>query len=383
MNVIHFVIKRAPCEPAFSPNAPCEPISAAALIAAAAISATASTASNMMNNASANSINLSNKEMAREQMRWQSGENFEAYRRQLDLQNQQNQFNLDMWNQANVYNEKYNDPSAVVDRLKRAGLNPQAYFGSPATSDVSGISASQASVPSGVSPVMPQSVFSPTDLSGIGNAANAFFQNQLLNKQADSMDVDTQIKKVELYFKSQKEVASLQETLASIQEKLGNVKKGSAEYDKLISEKDEIDWRLKLFKDTFEDMKERSKKENKLLDAQESNLISDTALKRIQGQLQSMNMQWFPKMQQAQLDVLRAQQTEIINSAALLVQQGKLVDKQACEQFIKNRMLNLEFNDQKIKHAIKNGENKATKTLYYFADYCSSLLFGNLKLFGK
>lgn len=55
----------------------------------------------------------------------QSKANRENYRYQQQLMNQQNAFNLDMWNKENAYN----DPSAVMQRLKAAGLNPNLVYG--------------------------------------------------------------------------------------------------------------------------------------------------------------------------------------------------------------------------------------------------------------
>lgn len=92
----------------------------------------------------------------------------------LALQNEQNAWSESMWNK----NNEYNSPSAQVQRLKAAGLNPNLAYGS-----LSGNVASQASAPSRNMP----SVVDPSSyLVAKSVAAKTSAETNLLNAQADA-----------------------------------------------------------------------------------------------------------------------------------------------------------------------------------------------------
>lgn len=353
------------------------------IVTGALISAGAGLFGNLLGASSQKSANEANMRIAQYNAQQQRLQNEQNYWYTQQLQNSQNAFSERMANEARDYNEQYNDPKAVVKRLQAAGINPASAFGQPYQANVSGIQSASPTF-NGNAPQLNTRVepYFP-DLSPISNAANAYFQNELLNKQVQSSDVDTQIKKVELRFKVASELSKLYESKARIENTIQNTKKGSAEFDKLQSEKSEIDNRIRLFNETFDDLKKREKLQNDIMSEQKTNIIADTAKKRADTWLTQLNAEWFPKMSDAQLSMLKEQEFNVIQQTALLVEQKRLTTKQAIEQHLKNGLLGLEFNDQSVKHGIKNGKNQATKTLYYFADYMSSLLLGNLKLFGK
>lgn len=63
----------------------------------------------------------------------QSAENQKMREYNLMLAKQQNQWNLEQWNRENAYN----DPSAQMERLRTAGLNPDLVYGSGSAANIS------------------------------------------------------------------------------------------------------------------------------------------------------------------------------------------------------------------------------------------------------
>lgn len=103
----------------------------------------------------------------------------EAQQRENELNRQFNhdeaelsrQFNERMWNAQN----EYSDPSSVVARLQRAGLNPALAFGGFDNGSLAasgGVASSSGSVNPG-----------PLDTSGIQSAGNAYMNSKLLEAQ--------------------------------------------------------------------------------------------------------------------------------------------------------------------------------------------------------
>lgn len=119
--------------------------------------------------------------------------NLEIARMNRDLQRETNAQQMSMfrdqmaenrwyWNKTN----EYNSPSAQVQRLINAGINPAFVMGNNSTSEASAMSAPAA--PSLTAPSVNAQV-QPLDYSFIGNGAftavNAYYQNRLLDAQKD------------------------------------------------------------------------------------------------------------------------------------------------------------------------------------------------------
>lgn len=93
------------------------------MIVPAIIAAAGALGASALGNASQNSANRTNVQLAQYQNNWQTAENDKAYARNLELWNMQNQ---------------YNSPSAQMARLRSAGLNPNLVYGSGVTGNSSG-----------------------------------------------------------------------------------------------------------------------------------------------------------------------------------------------------------------------------------------------------
>ncbi len=104
----------------------------------------------------------------------------QQYGYQTQLMDKQNQFNLDMWHQTN----EYNSPSAQVERLQAAGLNPAAMFGN--------VTSSQNLTSSSPSFGMP-----PASSSGFGMPSFGMpgFNSALVSSVLGMMDAVTNISK--------------------------------------------------------------------------------------------------------------------------------------------------------------------------------------------
>ena len=167
----------------FKPNQPCILSDAAATLASGIIGGGASIIGNLLGFGSNNAANQTNLEIARMNADLQRETNSQNYK----IFQEQNAFNEQMWNKQN----EYNLPSNVVKRLLDAGINPSAVFGNGAYSEAGSLQSANSNPM-----VAPQlnarvSPYSP-NLSGVGDAVNAFFQNQLISKNIESQGTANQ-----------------------------------------------------------------------------------------------------------------------------------------------------------------------------------------------
>lgn len=134
-----------------------------------------------------------------EQTRMTNEHNYKMWQEQqahnIDMFNMENQANIDMWNMQN----EYNDPSAQVERLRAAGLNPSMMMGNnpsgTASSSPATASAKPADAPSMQAP--PPQAFTPPGLQGLQQGLQAmlglqqsFAQSKLLPLQKEGLKLD-------------------------------------------------------------------------------------------------------------------------------------------------------------------------------------------------
>lgn len=143
----------------------------AAIAAAAALAGAAMTAKSVSDtNASNMQLNTNNANLARE------------------LQQSQNDYNTQMWER----NNEYNDYVSQVERMRKAGVNPAMLFSSSG-----GIQSSTATSGTGQpapSPIPMQS--SKYDFDSIGPIAQGFEQRRIERSKADIMQYDADIKRM-------------------------------------------------------------------------------------------------------------------------------------------------------------------------------------------
>lgn len=179
-------------------------------------------------------------------------------RKNIKAQQQENeknrQFQVDMWNKQNAYNEQYNSPQAQMQRLKDANINPHmAYMGANATMQASPVPSS-----SGTGDVKGSPIINPLDVNAIQNATMLESQKNLMDAQADNLRADAESKRTSTQGQillngiTQKDLDTYDiklETLLSMQ-KSGinvneqNIKESEQRITNLLTQNDEIKQRI-------------------------------------------------------------------------------------------------------------------------------------------
>ena len=183
LKFVNVVLKENLIGSPFAPNMKCNPALAAAAPALieAGGSALSSLLGGIFGSASQSSANKTNLEIARmnqQAIRETNNMNYNIH--QSDIAQQER-----MWKLQN----EYNDPSAVVQRLQRAGVNP-AFLGGQGLSSP----ASSMSVPSGAPMQAPTLDYQqqPYDISGaFQGAVNAFTQSRLASAAINKNEAET------------------------------------------------------------------------------------------------------------------------------------------------------------------------------------------------
>lgn len=104
----------------------------------------------------------------------------------IDMFNMQNQAAIDMWNMQN----EYNDPSAQIQRLSAAGLNPYLAIGN---GSAAGVASSAPAVGTATPATAPQMQAPPSEAFdiGIGQAVDRIFSSLNLMSQTRKTDAET------------------------------------------------------------------------------------------------------------------------------------------------------------------------------------------------
>ena len=122
-----------------------------------------------------------------------------ANRANLQIAREQNALNQSMLNQQQNFavrtwemQNEYNDPSAVSQRLREAGINPAAVFGAGTTQSAGGISNPSGLPAAGAHMEAPDvGQFYNQVGASVHNAVNAYFQARLLNEQVKKAQSET------------------------------------------------------------------------------------------------------------------------------------------------------------------------------------------------
>lgn len=215
---------------------------------------------------------------------------------------EQNEFNVDMWNKQNAYNA----PSAQVERLKAAGINPAAVLGSIGTGNMaSSLSSAPSSPAERANMVAPQLNYHaeplPSPLAGVPDAMNAFISNRLANAQIRNIESQASMNEV----KADLERQSFENSLL---DRLNNARRGSLEYEKASED-------LKLWRET-RDFEYRLRKssaemgEGSVLEAQER-----IATAKVEREILRSNAVWQDRLNAASYQSLLAGIRQAISAA--------------------------------------------------------------------
>lgn len=342
----------------YVPNKKCiDPITAGA-----GISALGGVANTVLSGIFGNAANKANIRMQRET----NAQNYQMFK-------EQQAYNLDMWNKQN----EYNLPANQVQRLLAAGINPSAVFGSGSVTPAGEINTGNP--PNMVAPRVQNPLPNPN--LGVGDAANAYFQNQLLNANSDKASADAAISRINAEYRATEIVSNLYEQMSRVSKNLQDVKVGSAQYGLLLRQKEDLQNRINLFNDTREELVRREKLQNDVMKNQAENLLADSTLKRAQTQYQNIVMMLYPKITSAQLNVMSAQFSDLMQSVQLKIKTGQLTDLQSIQQELETDITRHTLRDVQVKHGHHGGNPEALSKIKDMSTYIAGLLLDNLRLF--
>lgn len=120
----------------------------------------------------------------------------------MDMYNRQRNDALADWNMQNAYN----DPSAMMARLKHAGLNPNLAYGNPTTAGVaSSVRSSSQGSYNGKAPTV--------ETTGISDAIMMFYDIQKTQAQTDNIKAQAELARIKTESESQQIDKLVQETI--------------------------------------------------------------------------------------------------------------------------------------------------------------------------
>lgn len=246
----------------YTPRSKCEPFSATA----AGLTALGGVANSLIGGLFGSSANQKNIEMQRETNR----QNYQMFK-------EQQAFNLDMWNKQNAYN----DPSAQVDRLLKAGINPSAVFGNGSLSQAGTLTSPDA-------PQMQAAHVNPyqPDLR-VGEAVNAYMQNEMINAQKKKLNADTAHAEALTLFEQKSMDSRLRslQSLARRDDALGDMAKSELRYMQ-----DSYYWRLKSLR-------------NDIVSQEDQHRLTQEQIynHKLQNGLAEVQLAYAPRLNEAQL----------------------------------------------------------------------------------
>lgn len=279
----------------------------------------------------------------------------------------QAQFDRNMdWMREQYYgNQEYNSAAAQVERLRAAGLNPALAMSggnmSGVSSSVGAPSPSQFATAHSEPGLVDYTQFG----SAVGNAVNAYFQNQLLSKQVESQDINNDNARFAMQFRLEKLLAELQEVQSRAEEQRQRAGLHSKERDDLDSQIAFRRQQIRIIMSQAEDLMRQPEKQNALLDVQHDNMLADTALKRAQALAVESGIH------------LTAAQTEQILASIQQAWQQLSINRdfqQADAAYKRNAVIHMLSEDSATFESL--GLSKELLTSQKFSNYVGSVLGG-------
>lgn len=310
------------------------------------------------------------------------GSQSSANAQNLQMQRETNEMNYKIANEANQNSnnqfaqnlswlkEQYYDTdqySRLSASLRKAGLNPALALGSAnPVGSVGAASPTQfhaAQMEAGhVDPLSYDSLS-----ESVGSAVNAFYDNQYKTVQTESTRLDNTGKKLDLEIRA---IENRNKVDRQIQE-LENLKKEGRKTEKEIEELDErissLRQQAKLFDDQYDDLVNKPKKENRLLDLQGDSVEQDIVHKKIENML-------LPKLMQSQIDLNSAQRKSLVDNLQLieptiekLKAEGKLTDAKSIGEYLMNGQNAIKFLQENHLEEMynKDGITKKGRDFFY------------------
>ena len=219
--------------------------------------------------------------------------------------NKQNQWNLNMWNKTN----QYNDPASQMNRLKQAGMNPNMY-GTQIISNNSAASAPSSADLANQNPIV--------DQAAAANLADAVGNLEVGQKNAEANMKSAQAAETNAEANSLNAQTNQARQQVDALVAAADIKLKGAEKERCIAQVSQINQQITNLKKEFEILDEKSKQEvietaRKTL---EQDLYEKYGEKQILAELNLKNSQAHLNMSQAHLAEVNASLAPIFADAA-------------------------------------------------------------------
>lgn len=254
---------------------------------------------------------------------------------QRELFREQMAYNTDMWNKQN----EYNLPANQVQRLLAAGINPSAVFGSGSVSEAGQLTAPNA-------PNLQQAHVSPYDFdfSGVGQAVNSYFQNQLINEQKKNISAETKHTEF-LTLEGNKKLLPTLEFLQNQAKKEGVL--GDIARSQLAYAQDSYYWNLKQLRNEVRAQDDQSR----YMQKQAYNM-------ELQNGLMEVQLAYQPKMSEAELRQYYLTGKQIQANIGLIMANKSLTEQQRKTEIERTVSQTIDNNLKKFDLKLKNGLKK-------------------------
>lgn len=238
----------------------------------------------------ANTTNLKiarmNRDMQRETNQMNLGLQRETNAQNYKIFQEQNAFTEDMWNKQNAYN----DPSAQVQRMLAAGINPAAQFGKVA--EASSVGSASANPMQAAHMVAPQMQANQRGINfGMHGFGNAFLQAQSMKQAMALQDSQIQINNSVAEY-------NWQSMRYRLQQELNHAKEGTIDYEQKKEN-------LRLFNETFDAQKNAIENNAQRSEREVQKMDLDIAAQQIQNRILQIDESWREKMNEAQWQSLK------------------------------------------------------------------------------
>lgn len=297
------------------------------------------------------------------------------------LSQEQFQTNLGWLKEQYFGNQQREDSryQRMVKDMQAAGLNPALATGQPSSaSAVGAVSPSQFHVAQ-----TEAAHFDPYNLdfdplaSGIARSIGMFYQNRKTDAETKNINLSSQAQSITNMSKMVRDMEEINQIRAQT-DKLLNDSDVSKETKSLIrSQRALLDKNYELLQKQFPALAAQPEKSNSVLDAQYEQIMSQTALNKVETALKPALAQMQIRMSNAQINLFNEQSRLVSQQVITEFYNGQLTDRKSFEQTLRNRLLDMEYSDKQTKTQIRDSD-ALTKTVYWFSDYLSDIIFGNL-----
>lgn len=362
-------------------------------LGAATFGALAAGATSASNSSSQKSANATNLQISRET----NERNYQIAKETNEMS--QAQFNTNLnWLKEQFYKQReyalderaYQDPSAIVDRLLKAGVNPAFGLGQGqmATPAVSAVGApSQSSFQAGYSQaghVDPVTV----DYTGIGqslgHAFDAFMSNELINAQTKKTNNEAQIAGVQAAMELSRQMSSLRKEYAEVENLLSSARLSDSQRQNLQKQRDLLDREIEFATLSMNDRIEQLQTGNDLARAQRKRMERETEHIDFEEYLSLNRLDIERALANSNIHLNGTQVSHLLADISLIgkkvqteISKGINVDEDTVTKSIMNELKQIELTEESTHHKLVNS-NAVTYSAYYAAKYIKDLIFKNI-----